>query len=232
MEFSLHCFRESNASDEALAAFVSDCLRGALAARGCASLVVSGGRTPQGFFRLLSKERLDWTRVIVTLADERWVDESSPHSNTRTVRQGLIANEAASARFIPLYRPASSPAETAALVSQDLRILPPTIDVVVLGMGDDGHTASIFQESPHYQAALRNATQQPCLAVSGKSPVSARITLSAPRLRNCDSLVVHITGQAKWRILGQVASTESDEFPLGFVLNTSTCTSKHVFWNP
>jgi 6-phosphogluconolactonase len=232
MDFSLHCFRESNAADVALASFVSHRLRTALAARQVASLVISGGRTPQGFFRQLSQERLDWSRVVVTLADERWVGEDSPHSNARTVRQGLLANAAAAARFIPLYHPAASAAESAALASDALRILPPVIDVVVLGMGDDGHTASLFQDSPHYHAALYDATPHACLAVSGKAPVRDRLTLSAPRLARCESLVAHFTGNAKWRTFSQVIGSEPEAFPLGFLFNTTTCTSKHVFWNP
>jgi 6-phosphogluconolactonase len=232
MDFSLHCFRESNAADVALAGFVSHRLRAALVARQVASLVVSGGRTPQGFFRRLCLEQLDWSRVVITLADERWVSEDSPHSNARTVRQGLLANEAATARFIPLYHPAASVAAAAALASDALRVLPPVIDVVVLGMGEDGHTASIFQDSPHYPAALHDATSQSCLAVSGKAPVRERLTLSAPRLARCENLVAHFTGETKWRTFGRMIRNGPEASPLGFLFNTTTCTSKHVFWNP
>jgi len=229
MDLTLHSFRDAPQLDQALAGFVAECLRTAIRVRGQASLVVSGGKTPAGFFRLLSEETLDWSKVVITLADERWVDEDSPYSNARTVRANLLRGQAASARFIPLFRAARSPGETAISASQDLARLPETLDVVLLGMGEDGHTASLFPESPQLHAALGDSTKYSCIAVEGKPPVVPRITLTAKRLAACRSMVLHITGESKWQVLGLAINQPSHELPIGYLLNSST-ENKHVFW--
>lgn len=229
MDLSLHTFWSAPQLDQALARFVADRLRDAIQARGVASLVLSGGKTPAGFFRNLAAESLEWSKVIVTLADERWVDEDSPYSNARTVRANLLQGKAAAARFIPLFTPAPTPADTANRVAQALTALPDTLDVVVLGMGEDGHTASFFPGSPQLHAALNDSSSRGCLAVEGKAPVINRITLTAGRLANCRSMVLHITGESKWTVLGQAIQQPSHELPIGLMLNTP-CESKHVFW--
>lgn len=230
MDLTLHTFSDAPQLDQALAIFVADSLRAALKQRGSASLVVSGGKTPTGFFRHLSSQQLDWARIIVTLTDERWVNEDSPYSNAGAVKANLLQGEAAKARFIPLYQIAATPAETAALVMQGLADLPDTLDIVVLGMGEDGHTASLFPNSPQLHAALSDSTGRGCLAVEGKAPVTSRITLTAPRLAACQNMVLYITGESKWQVLGQAISQPSHELPIGFMLNTTRCESKHVFW--
>lgn len=229
MDLTLHTFWDTAQLDQALATFVASRLREALQVRGAASLALSGGKTPAGFFRRLAAEKLEWSKVLVTLVDERWVDEDSPYSNARTVRANLLQGEASQARFIPLYKIASSCQDTARLVAQDLADLPETLDVVVLGMGEDGHTASFFPDSPQLHAALSDASGRACIAVEGKAPVIERITLTAPRLAACRSMVLHITGESKWDVLGQAVAQPSHELPIGLMLNTP-CESKHVFW--
>ena len=131
-----------------LAAEVAGRLRSALAEQGQALLVVSGGRSPVAFLEALSEEPLDWSRITLSLADERWVPESHADSNAGLVRRHLLRGEAAKARFIGLYQPAASLEEAAELADHHLHELPLPIDVLVLGMGDDGHTASLFPNSP------------------------------------------------------------------------------------
>lgn len=225
---TLHAHTDVATLDKALAMHVAGLLRKALDRRAEATLVVSGGKTPLGFFRELSCQELEWPKVIVTLADERWVDESSPYSNARLIRSSLLQGSASHARFISLYHPASTPDTSAALVSDTLAGLA-TFDVVVLGMGEDGHTASIFPHSPQRLAALDDTTELACIAIQGGNPVDDRLTLTARRLKRTRNLILHITGERKWNLLGQVVTAATPELPIGFLLDTH-CESKNVYW--
>ena len=225
MNLKLHTFPHANALDQALSACVAAKLRAGIAAHAHATLVVSGGRTPAGFFRALSSMELDWARVTITLADERCVGEDSPHSNARSVRSHLLQGRAAAANFVPLYLPG----ESLDAANARLAVLPDLFDAVVLGMGDDGHTASIFPDSPQRDAALCDASDRPLLFAEGKAPVTARLTLTAPRLLATRSLILHITGEHKWQVLGQALATPTPALPISHFLHTEGV-AKHVFW--
>lgn len=225
MNLKLHTFTRTDALDQALSACVAAKLRDSIAAHGKAALVVSGGRTPACFFRALGHADLDWARVTITLADERCVGEDSPHSNARSVRTHLLQGRAAAANFLPLYLPA----EHIDAANARLAILPERFDVVVLGMGDDGHTASIFPDSPQREAALCDASKHPLLFAEGKAPVTARLTLTAPRLLATRSLILHVTGEHKWQVLGQALTAPTPALPISHFLHAEGL-EKHVFW--
>jgi 6-phosphogluconolactonase len=222
---TFHCFPQPANLDRALANFVTESLRESLTTLGTASLVVSGGRTPAGFFDELSQTCLDWSRITITLADERRVGEDSPHSNAASVRTHLLQGHAAAARFLPLYLPG----EGVAAANIRLAEFPTQFDVVVLGMGDDGHTASIFPDSPQRDAALFDASRHPLLAVEGKAPVTARLTLTAARLLATRRLIVHITGESKWQVLGRALTAPTPLLPISHFLHSREV-DRHVFW--
>lgn len=231
MRTSLQVHHHASAEelDVALARFVATRLSEALIAWGEASLVVSGGRTPTGFFQQLAQQPLDWSGISITLADERWVDESDEQSNARLVRQHLLQGPAAAARFIPLYHPAATPQDSADAACTALDTLDDAFDVVVLGMGDDGHTASLFPGSPQLDAALHD-TGKPCLAVEASKPPRDRLTLTAARLRHAHHIVLHVTGQTKWQVLGTaLASGPMTEYPVRALIQHEH-PSRHVFW--
>ncbi len=183
----------------ALAAEVASRLRLALAARPSASLGVSGGRTPQALFMQLAAEPLDWSRVQLTLADERWVAMDDPASNEAMVRRHLLQGQAAAAKLIGLKTPAPTPEQGVAECEQRLRALPQPIDVVLLGMGLDGHTASWFPDAPELAAAL--ATAAPCLALNPPSQTQARISLSLAALAPCRWCALQLQGEDKRQVL-------------------------------
>lgn len=168
---------------------------------------------------------LDWSKVIITLADERCVEEDSPHSNARSVRNHLLQASAGAATFLPLYLPG----ENLDAANARLAALPELFDAVVLGMGDDGHTASIFPDSPQRDAALLGATSGPLLFAEGKAPVTARLTLTAPRLLATRCLILHITGETKWSVLGHALLTTTPALPISHFLHAESV-KKHVFW--
>lgn len=225
----VHAFKSTAELDAALATNVAESLRQGIRNRGEALLCVSGGKTPAGFLAALSAHEIDWRCIVVTLADERWVDESSPYSNARLIRQHLLQGPASLARFVPLYHPAPTPAGSALIASQYLAQNKQAFDALVLGMGDDAHTASIFPGSPQLHAALGDATGHACIAVQGKSPVPDRLTLTLRRLQRTRNLFLHITGETKWDLLGVALMAPTPELPISLLLDTH-CDSRHVYW--
>lgn len=139
---------------------------------GVASLVVSGGRSPVAFFESLSRRELDWAKIQISLADERWVSPTDPASNEGLLRRHLLQNAANAARLIGLYQPADSLEQAAGFANAALDQLHQPIDVLVLGMGDDGHTASLFPGSVNLAHALREDCPERCVAM--QAPVAPR----------------------------------------------------------
>jgi 6-phosphogluconolactonase len=194
-----HLFENLDSLSATLAALIAAQLRAVLAARPAASLVVAGGRTPAGILARLSNETLAWDRVFVTLTDERWVGADDPASNAAMLQKTLLVGAAARARFIPLYTGAPTPDEAIQSVSAGLATVPRPFDIMVLGMGDDGHTASLFPGADNLGAALAPKNGQPCMAIRAPGAPQPRITLTLPTLLDARSLFVLFTGPSKRR---------------------------------
>lgn len=207
MNQTMRHFHHADSAEElahVLARYVAERLRQALATRGQALLIVSGGSTPVPFFEALSGMALDWDKVFVTLADERWVDASHPDSNERLVRLHLMHGPARLLRFVPLYNGAVTPEAGLADVEARLGALPWPADITVLGMGGDAHTASLFPHAPELPAALDDHAPTRCLAVGAPEAPNVplpRVSLNRPALLDAAQLVVHVTGTAKLDVL-------------------------------
>jgi 6-phosphogluconolactonase len=185
---------------EALAQQVAEGLRGAVSERGRALLVVSGGRSPVAFFECLARQELPWSKVQVSLADERWVPPSHADSNEALVRRHLLQGPAAQATMLGLYHPAQSLDEAARLAEQSVAGLPP-IDVLVLGMGDDGHTASLFPGSANLAEALRDDCPRRLLAMQAPVAPHERLSLTLPALATAHLQLLAIQGSTKLAVL-------------------------------
>ena len=185
----------------ALAGDVARTLEQAIARRGHALLAVSGGTTPKLFFQALSKLRLDWAKVTVVPVDERFVPESSPRSNAALIRNFLLTEEAASARFVPLFRPAETVEAAARRAADALASLPWPLDAAILGMGTDGHTASFFPDATTLDALLAPKSDGVVLPVHAQSAGEPRLTLPLARLLESGFLALHIEGEAKRTVL-------------------------------
>lgn len=200
-----HVFDSDAAMASALAAAVADGLRAGLAGRGGASLAVSGGRSPIPFLEALSAEMLDWSRVVVTLVDERWVAPSSADSNEALVRRHLLRGPAAAACLVPLKTPAASP-EAGVAAALALRAeMPRPFDAVVLGMGEDGHTASLFPDAAGLADALDPAGAAELVCIHPPRAPHARITLSLAGVLATRRLFLQAGGAAKRAVLERAA---------------------------
>ncbi len=192
----VHEFRTPALLAEGQALAVAEQLRGAIAARGAATLVVSGGRSPVAFFQNLVKQELDWSKVVVSLADERWVPVEHADSNAGLLKRYLLQGPAAKARFIGLYNPAANLEAAAEQADQFLAELPP-IDVLVLGMGDDGHTASLFPGSPNLAAALQEDGSRRVWPMMAPTVPRQRLSMSRALLASATNTLLAISGQSK-----------------------------------
>lgn len=202
----LHIFPDLAALAESLATTIANDLRIALTARGRASLALSGGNTPKRFLQALSLQPLPWQDVVVTLVDERWVPESNERSNARLLRENLLRNAAVEARFLPLYRDTPEPEQALLEVERDLSSLPSPFDAVVLGMGNDGHTASFFPGGDRLADALDPATTAVVLPMRAPGAGEPRITLTLPPILAARHLYLHIEGAEKQRVLEDAIS--------------------------
>jgi 6-phosphogluconolactonase len=178
-----HDFENMATACAALAVHVADVLRDALTARGEAALAVSGGKSPIPVFHALRAASLDWSKVTITLADDRQVDENSPLSNAALVRRELLQQAASAAHFVPLS------------LRAHIRL---PLDMLVLGMGQDAHTASLFPGQPMEDGGnIIAVTPDP---LPPEAPV-ARWSLSLPVLRDARNTALLINGEAKRAVL-------------------------------
>jgi len=214
----LHSFSEVSLLTSDLAAQLGNILCNAVAERGQAYLVLSGGKTPVDLFKSLAKMNVPWDKVTITLADERCVPIHDAQRNERMLRDFLLQHEAAHARFLSLYDEKANPEEGLENVARSIDSLP-VFDAVVLGMGEDGHTASLFPCSDELVQGLDDNAAA-VLFVTPKTASHQRVSLSKRRLLNSRVIFFHLLGQKKLTVLHQ-AMAEHDPMlmPVSAFLN-------------
>ncbi|WP_440904966.1 6-phosphogluconolactonase [Catenovulum sp. SX2] len=207
---------------------VASLLATAISNKGKASLVVSGGRTPLPFFKQLSQADIEWSKVSITLADERWVDKSHEASNTALVLNNLIQNKAADATFVELKTSEESAFGAEASVKQSLQNLSLPIDVLILGMGEDGHTASLFPCSEQIQQGL--TSEDIVLAVQPTTAPHERMSFTLKTLLESQQIFVHLVGDSKKAVLDKaLAGDKVEEMPIRAILKQDN-TPVEVVW--
>jgi len=233
LNVTTHNYPDAQTQAAALAERVAARLRIALAERDHAVLAVSGGSTPKSFFAALSRETLDWAHVQVTLVDERWVPDSDARSNAQLVQSLLLQHAASVAKFVPLYTGAPTPEEGLAVASARIDALTLPFDAVVLGMGDDGHTASFFPGGDHLAAALDLNGRARVLPMRAPDADEPRITLSLPTLLQTRALYLLVAGEKKRDILAdmRLGRAAAQNYPIRAVL-TQQRVPVAVFWCP
>lgn len=177
-----------------------------------ASFAVPGGTTPGPIFDALCAADLDWDRVHVMLTDERWVPEDHARSNTRLIRERLLTDRAAAARYVPLYTGEATPEEGLDGIAAALEPELP-ISVLLLGMGADMHTASLFPGADNLMAAL-SPDAPPVMAMRAPGAPEPRVTLTAPVLDGAMAKHIVITGAEKRAALDRAAHLSPDAAPV------------------
>ena len=224
----MEIFAERAAQADAAAAILAHALRGA----GPRSLVVTGGSSPGPVYDRLSALDLAWPEVSVTLSDDRWVAPDSPHSNARLVRERLLVGHASEARFLPLKGEGETPDADARAVEPALAALLPA-SAVLLGMGEDGHIASLFPGDPDLKARLDPDGARLCVgvAMSGLEPFVPRVSLTLRALLATPLVVVMITGKAKRGMVARLRAGEPSPAPIAALLRQDW-TAVRVLWAP
>ncbi|MDJ0667267.1 MAG: 6-phosphogluconolactonase [Desulfobacterales bacterium] len=222
--------RESAAAQ--LADQIGQRLTAGIAANGRASLAVSGGTTPVALFQRLSTMDLNWSQVVVTLVDERWVAPTDEDSNEGLVQSHLLKAQAAAATFIGLKNEAATASAGEKECERRLKEVPRPFDVLILGMGGDGHTASLFPGAAKLARATDMGAPQTCMGIAPLSAPHERMTLTLPAILDAAQIFLHITGSNKRDVLAQ-AQTDGppEKMPIRYILRQQA-TPVFIYWAP
>ena len=225
--------RHDFADRESLAAALAETVAGKLSAEirtsQAASLAVSGGSTPARFFDVLSNTDIAWDSVNLTLIDERYVPDTSPRSNAALVKAKLKQNKAGSANFMPLYGSGDLDADMKSAEHFLSTFFNPP-DVAILGMGNDGHTASFFPDAKELERLLDPASDDDIAAVHADSAGELRLTLTLSLIRRARFIALHIEGAEKQATL-EKALAPGSKLPIRRVIDAAT-SPVEIFWAP
>lgn len=221
-------YEDVHEASQAAAMAIADWLAAGLAENDSASFIATGGRSPGEVYDLLSTIALPWDQISVSLSDERWVPPTSPDSNERLVRERLMVEEAEGARFVPLWSPAATPEDAAEAAEVALSELLPA-DVVLLGMGEDGHFASLFPGSVMLEEGLDPYSGALVIPVpqGEPAPPQDRLSLTVYALAQSFLILVLISGEAKRRII-----EGRDDLPIHALFRAAGDVPVRVIWSP
>ena len=222
----LQSLPDKSAWAEACAARLTEALATGIADTGKAVFAGAGGSTPAPIYAQLAEADLDWSRVVVTLVDERYVPETSPASNAALLKRTLLAGRAGAARFVPLYSPAVTVDRAAALAAEALRREGGRLDAVLLGMGEDGHICSMFPHSPTLKSLLTPGGRPAVLGVppgrDGAAPPQERLSINLPCLAEAGRVVLALSGAAKRAVFEREAAGDPALQPIAALIAART----------
>lgn len=225
--YELHVFPSRSELAKTLAAKIAARLSAAIAERGAGFIALSGGSTPAMLFAELSNASIDWGKVTVTLIDERLVPATQPRSNAKLVCDKLMQGPASAATFVPLYHGSEEGDEAARRARAQLAGLPWPLDVAILGMGGDGHTASFFPDAPDVAELLAADPDRLVLPVKSAAALENRLTLTLGKIVEAGFLALHIEGPDKKQVLERVLIGE--ELPIRAAMEASV-RPMEIFW--
>lgn len=216
MPLQRKAFPDIEALSQGFADFAATALQNTLRRQAQATLVVPGGSTPRHYLPALAKCQLPWERITVTLSDERWVDVNDEQSNEKLVKQYLLSHLPGNTPFVGLKTDHDSPFDAIETVHQRLNQLPLPVSLIVLGLGEDGHIASLF---PGMNPDSLSAHH--CVAVAPSIAPSLRMSLSLEMLANSEQIVLVVTGESKRRLLDRVSDNPDLKLPIVWLLQRS-----------
>lgn len=205
-----------------LSSHIANLIIETISAKNHAVIAVSGGKSPIPLFAKLSNTELDWEKVTIVLVDERDVDTQNADSNENLVRTHLLQNKARKAKFIGLMQQDSN------IILQQANFTIPTIDIAILGMGNDGHTASIFPDCPEFEYAIDISTPYNYIFTNPISAKYKRITLTLNALKKIPHLVLSISGSEKHEILIEAQKIENKNYPISYLIKARP--DMQVYW--
>lgn len=223
-------FRTTGQLNTAFTRKITKLLRDGIEENGRASLVVSGGSTPAELFNALSKANLEWDKIDISLADERWVDNTDDASNEKMLRAKLLINNAANANFVALKTQHSDAQDAVLTCTDNLQKMRTPFDVLILGMGEDGHTASLFPCSEQIAQGLDLESGKTVIAVQPTTAPNQRMSLTLPALLNSSQIFLHLTGESKKEVLDTVLSDDDPlVMPIRAIINNADV---ELLWAP
>lgn len=223
-----HYFTSRDEASIAAAEHIAAALRTQLSSQEDAALIVTGGSSPARCYSELADTELEWSHVHVVLSDERWVPASDENSNEKLVREALLINAAAEAVLVPIFSADITAVERCLEFNELLPAMPLPFACSLLGMGEDGHVASLFPDAENLAAGLDENGADWCIPVSTAASPHPRVSLTMKTLLNSEQIVLLIFGQAKRDVYEQAKSTP-DAFPVSKLLSQDR-TPVHIFW--
>ncbi len=204
-------FDNREQASKAAAAIIASSLRRRLEAHDRATVVISGGGTPIRAIERLSGEPLPWARITVTLSDERWLPPEHEDSNERMIREHLLRGPGADAELLPLYAADQTPGSQAEILDGVLRLLPIPFACSLLGMGEDGHFASLFPDAGNLAEGVDVDGDRLAIPVETAASPYPRISLTLSALSRSDTIVLLIYGEKKLAVLERALSRVFDQ---------------------
>ncbi|MBT1449382.1 6-phosphogluconolactonase [Glaciecola sp. XM2] len=230
MSIVLDEYANSDALVSAFSHKLASILKQSISQKGSASIAVSGGSTPKPLFQALSQISLPWNKVYITLADDRWVDATHEASNEKLVKENLMINEASAANFVSLVTDDGDAKNAESTIAKRIQSIDFPLDIVILGMGEDGHTASLFPCSEQIQEGLNLQRKLPVIATQPTSAPHQRMSLSLASIVASPHIFLHITGDKKRAVLETALANHSAiEKPIKAVCDNSTV---NLVWAP
>ena len=218
----IETFSDAAAWAEACAARLGETLGAAVLDKGRAVFAGAGGSTPSPIYADLARIELDWSRIVVTLVDERYVPETSADSNAALMKRTLLTGPASAARFLPLYAPSVTVDRAAAEASKALATEGGRLDAVLLGMGEDGHVCSIFPDSPTLKTLLTPGLKPAVYGVppgrDGAAPPQERLSINLPYLIGARRVVLALTGAKKRAVFEREAAGDPRIQPIAALI--------------
>ncbi len=216
----LHSFQTQESLVEALSHSIMIDLQKAIEERGKASLIVSGGSTPKPLFQKLSTLSIDWEKVSVGLCDERWIPVWDEDSNEHLVKTTLLQDKASKATFVGMYEEACEADAAEKLCSQKIKEKLFPFDVLILGMGTDAHTASLFPHNVKLEQAFDLESEALCIAIEPTTAPYMRMSLTRKALLSAEHLYLHFEGKEKQAVYAEViAGDDSYAMPIRAIVN-------------
>lgn len=216
----LHTFQTQYELVEMLSKSIAKNLKHAIYKKGKASLIVSGGNTPIALFKRLGEISLDWEKVSVGLCDERWIATSDAQSNENLVKTHLLQGKASKAHFVGMYEENQEAYRAEKSCTQKVKKTLFPFDVIVLGMGNDGHTASLFPENDKLTKAFDPTSEALCIAIEPKNAPHQRMSLTLSAILSAEHIYLHFEGDEKIAVYNEAITGEDRyKMPIRAVIN-------------